>query len=167
MAERITFSIIKTDTGSYVRYSSIHPELVEAAQQHLSSAVEQNLLIDGEIAASASTQKLSLIARKYVGKDAPVLVTHCQSGLPTAGQSGGRLSAEPWTLRIPSAGTRRHGIHDDAGLDEETGRPLGKQRGRLKSEIDNLCPVPLQGAVQAATEGRQNSVQCRVRKVCR
>ena len=37
---------------------------------------------DGEIVASASTQKLSLIAGKYVGKDDPVLVTRCQSGFP-------------------------------------------------------------------------------------
>ena len=37
---------------------------------------------DGEIVASASTQKLSLIAGKYVGKDDPVLVTRCQSGSP-------------------------------------------------------------------------------------
>ncbi|MCL5062168.1 MAG: fructose 1,6-bisphosphatase, partial [Nitrospiraceae bacterium] len=37
---------------------------------------------DGEITASASTQKLSLIAGRYVGKDDPVLIVRCQSGLP-------------------------------------------------------------------------------------
>lgn len=42
---------------------------------------------DGEIAASASTQRLSLIAGKYVGKDDPVLVTRCQSGLPALGET--------------------------------------------------------------------------------
>lgn len=42
---------------------------------------------DGEIAASASTQKLSLIAGKYVGKDDPVLITRCQSGLPAVGET--------------------------------------------------------------------------------
>lgn len=41
---------------------------------------------DGEIAASASTQKLSLIAGKYVGKDDPVLVTRGQSGFPAVGE---------------------------------------------------------------------------------
>lgn len=41
---------------------------------------------DGEIAAAASTQKLSLIAGKYVGKDDPVLVVRCQSGFPAVGE---------------------------------------------------------------------------------
>ncbi len=41
---------------------------------------------DGEIAAAASTQKLSLIAGKYVGKDDPVLIVRSQSGLPAVGE---------------------------------------------------------------------------------
>jgi fructose 1,6-bisphosphate aldolase/phosphatase len=41
---------------------------------------------DGLIAATASTQKLSLIAGKYVGKDDPVLIVRCQSGLPAVGE---------------------------------------------------------------------------------
>lgn len=41
---------------------------------------------DGEIAAVASTQRLSLIAGKDVGKDDPVLVIRCQSGLPAVGE---------------------------------------------------------------------------------
>ncbi len=41
---------------------------------------------DGMIAAAASTQKLSLIAGKYVGKDDPVLIVRCQSGLPAVGE---------------------------------------------------------------------------------
>lgn len=41
---------------------------------------------DGEIVASASTQKLSLIAGRYVGKDDPVLIVRCQSGMPAVGE---------------------------------------------------------------------------------
>lgn len=41
---------------------------------------------DGLIAASASTQRLSLIAGRYVGKDDPVLIVRCQSGLPAVGE---------------------------------------------------------------------------------
>jgi fructose 1,6-bisphosphate aldolase/phosphatase len=41
---------------------------------------------DGEIAAAASTQKLSEIAGRYVGKDDPVAVVRCQSGLPAVGE---------------------------------------------------------------------------------
>jgi fructose 1,6-bisphosphate aldolase/phosphatase len=43
--------------------------------------------LDGEIAAAASTQKLSLIAGRYVGKDDPVLIVRCQSGLPAVGEA--------------------------------------------------------------------------------
>jgi fructose 1,6-bisphosphate aldolase/phosphatase len=41
---------------------------------------------DGEIAAAASTQKLSLIAGKYVGKDDPVMIVRCQAGMPAVGE---------------------------------------------------------------------------------
>ena len=37
-------------------------------------------------AASASTQRLSLIAGKYVGKDDPVLIVRGQAGLPAIGE---------------------------------------------------------------------------------
>lgn len=39
-----------------------------------------------EIAAATSTQRLSLMAGKYVGKDDPVMVVRCQSGLPAVGE---------------------------------------------------------------------------------
>jgi len=41
---------------------------------------------DGEIAATASTQKLSLIAGRYVGKDDPVMMARAQSGFPAVGE---------------------------------------------------------------------------------
>jgi len=41
---------------------------------------------DGEIAAVASTTRLSLIAGKYVGKDDPVLIVRAQSGFPAMGE---------------------------------------------------------------------------------
>ncbi|MCS7199883.1 MAG: fructose-1,6-bisphosphate aldolase/phosphatase [Caldimicrobium sp.] len=41
---------------------------------------------DGEIGAVASTQKLSLMAGRYVGKDDPVLIVRCQSGFPAVGE---------------------------------------------------------------------------------
>ena len=42
--------------------------------------------VDGEIAAVASTDKLSLIAGKYVGKDDPVMVVRAQAGFPAQGE---------------------------------------------------------------------------------
>jgi fructose 1,6-bisphosphate aldolase/phosphatase len=40
----------------------------------------------GEIAAVSSTQKLSLIAGKYVGKDDPVCIVRCQGQFPAVGE---------------------------------------------------------------------------------
>ena len=42
---------------------------------------------DGEIAASLSTEKLTHIAGKYVGKDDPVAIVRCQSGFPSVGEA--------------------------------------------------------------------------------
>ncbi|MGB9867548.1 MAG: fructose-1,6-bisphosphate aldolase/phosphatase [Bacillota bacterium] len=39
-----------------------------------------------EIAAVSSTQRLSLIAGRYVGKDDPVCIVRCQSGMPAVGE---------------------------------------------------------------------------------
>ena len=41
----------------------------------------------GEIGAVTSTQRLSLIAGRYVGKDDPVMIVRCQSGLPAVGEA--------------------------------------------------------------------------------
>ena len=40
-----------------------------------------------EIAATSSTQRLNLMAGRYVGKDDPVLLVRCQSGLPALGEA--------------------------------------------------------------------------------
>ncbi len=40
----------------------------------------------GDIAASASTQRLNITAGEYVGKDDPVCIVRCQSGLPAVGE---------------------------------------------------------------------------------
>ena len=41
---------------------------------------------NNEIAAVSSTQKLNQMAGRYVGKDDPVLIVRCQSGLPAVGE---------------------------------------------------------------------------------
>ncbi|MDD2497718.1 MAG: fructose 1,6-bisphosphatase, partial [Desulfitobacteriaceae bacterium] len=40
----------------------------------------------GEIAATSTTQRLNLMAGRYVGKDDPVCIVRCQSGLPAVGE---------------------------------------------------------------------------------
>jgi len=48
---------------------------------------------DGEIASVSSTQRLALIAGKYVGKDDPVCVVRCQGKFPAVGEA-----LEPFTM---------------------------------------------------------------------
>jgi fructose 1,6-bisphosphate aldolase/phosphatase len=48
---------------------------------------------DGEIASVSSTERLALIAGKYVGKDDPVCVVRCQGQFPAVGEA-----LEPFTL---------------------------------------------------------------------
>ncbi len=57
--------------------------LIGSAENYIIKAIYTK---KGEIAASSSTQKLFLIAGKYVGKDDPVLIVRGQSGLPAMGE---------------------------------------------------------------------------------
>ncbi|OAT83594.1 fructose-1,6-bisphosphate aldolase/phosphatase [Desulfotomaculum copahuensis] len=41
----------------------------------------------GDIAAASSTQRLNLMAGRYVGKDDPVCIVRCQSGMPAVGEA--------------------------------------------------------------------------------
>lgn len=41
----------------------------------------------GEIAATSTTQRLNLMAGRYVGKDDPAMIVRCQSGLPAVGEA--------------------------------------------------------------------------------
>lgn len=59
-----------------------------------------------EIAAATSTQRLSLIAGKYVGKDDPVMIVRCQSGLPAVGEV-----LEPFAFPYTVAGCMRGSHH--------------------------------------------------------
>jgi fructose 1,6-bisphosphate aldolase/phosphatase len=60
----------------------------------------------GETAVATSTQRLSLIAGKYVGKDDPVMIVRCQSGLPAVGEV-----LEPFSLAYSVAGCMRGSHH--------------------------------------------------------
>ncbi len=61
---------------------------------------------DGLIAASTSTQRLNLMAGRYVGKDDPVMIIRGQSGLPSVGEI-----IEPFTIPVFVAGWMRGSHH--------------------------------------------------------
>lgn len=60
----------------------------------------------GEVAAVTSTQRLSLIAGRYVGKDDPVMMVRAQSGLPAVGEI-----LEPFSFPHTVAGAMRGSHH--------------------------------------------------------
>lgn len=62
--------------------------------------------MDGEIAAVSSTERLSLLAGRYVGKDDPVLVVRAQHGFPAVGEI-----TEPFAFPHPVAGWMRGSHH--------------------------------------------------------
>jgi fructose 1,6-bisphosphate aldolase/phosphatase len=61
--------------------------MLALARKIVQGAVARGLLLDGQVlAAAASSQKPGLIAGRYVGKDAPVMIIRCQSGFPAVGE---------------------------------------------------------------------------------
>ncbi|MFI4971346.1 MAG: fructose-1,6-bisphosphate aldolase/phosphatase [Hyphomicrobiales bacterium] len=59
--------------------------LIGAPHRYVVRSVRSREL--GEIGAATSTQRLSLIAGRYVGKDDPVMIIRTQSGLPAVGEA--------------------------------------------------------------------------------
>ncbi len=69
--------------------------LIGSVEKYVVKSVYRNF--DGEIAATASTQRLSLIAGQYVGKDDPVMIVRAQSGFPAVGEILEPF-AKPWIV---------------------------------------------------------------------
>lgn len=61
---------------------------------------------NGIVAASTSTQRLNMMAGRYVGKDDPVMIVRAQSGLPAVGEV-----IEPFTIPVLVAGWMRGSHH--------------------------------------------------------
>jgi fructose 1,6-bisphosphate aldolase/phosphatase len=132
---------------------------IGAPARYVVHAVRSRAL--GIQAAATSTQRLSLIAGKYVGKDDPVMIVRCQSGLPAVGEV-----LEPFTLAHSVAGCMRGSHHaplmpvsrDDATPSRFDGPPrvvgLGFQlhEGRLGRPRDLLGDPAFDRARQTANE---------------
>jgi len=61
---KITVSVIKADVGGYVGHSSMHPQLMEEAERHLSAARDKGQLIDFRV--------------MHCGDDLELIMTHQQ-----------------------------------------------------------------------------------------
>ena len=58
----VTLSVIKADTGGYVGHTDVHPEMMQVARDRVARAVEQGLLLDGQVS--------------RVGDDLALIMTH-------------------------------------------------------------------------------------------
>jgi fructose 1,6-bisphosphate aldolase/phosphatase len=88
MHEGFTFDVLDIFENKTVKLNS--PEdiydllcLIGASEHYILKAIYKK---SGEIAAATSTQKVNLMAGRYVGKDDPVMIVRCQSGLPAVGE---------------------------------------------------------------------------------
>ncbi len=78
--------------------------LIGAMEHYIIKTVRRKS--DGEIAAVSSTQRLSMMAGRYVGKDDPVLIVRAQSGFPAVGEV-----VEPFAMPHLVAGWMRGSHH--------------------------------------------------------
>ena len=78
--------------------------LIGAMEHYIIKSVRRKS--DNEIAAVSSTQRLSMMAGRYVGKDDPVMVVRAQSGFPAVGEI-----VEPFAMPHLVAGWMRGSHH--------------------------------------------------------
>jgi fructose 1,6-bisphosphate aldolase/phosphatase len=104
MHEGFTFEVLDIFEDKTVKLNA--PEniydllcLIGASEHYIIKGVYKK---DGKTAAVTSTQKVNLMAGRYVGKDDPVMIIRCQSGLPAVGEV-----LEPFSMPYMVAGWMR------------------------------------------------------------
>ena len=104
MHEGFTFEVLDIFENKTVKLNT--PEdtydllcLIGASEHYIIKAIYKK---DGTIAVVTSTQKLNLMAGKYVGKDDPVMIVRSQSGFPAVGEV-----LEPFSMPHMVAGWMR------------------------------------------------------------
>ncbi len=100
MHEGFSFEVLDVYSGKAVKLntpSEVYDllALIGSVGKYVVKNVYRNY--DGEIAATASTQRLSLMAGQYVGKDDPVMIVRAQSGFPAVGEILEPF-ARPWIV---------------------------------------------------------------------
>lgn len=88
MHDGFVFEILDLIEDKYINFScpeEIYDLLVflGASNRYVVKSIFRK---SGDIAAVSSTQKMNLMAGRYIGKDDPVLIVRCQSGLPAVGE---------------------------------------------------------------------------------
>jgi len=124
-------------------------------------AVKRVFRKDGEIAAVASTEKVNLIAGRYIGKDDPAMLVRAQSGFPATGEIVNPF-AEPFLIAGWMRGSHRGPLMPVSEKDANPSRFDGPPRvialgfcvkeGKLIGPVDLFDDVSFDRAREKANE---------------
>jgi fructose 1,6-bisphosphate aldolase/phosphatase len=124
---RITISAIKADVGGFVGHSSIHPALIETAEERLETARKQGLLIDFHVTAC--------------GDDLELIMTHCH------GVDSEAVHQLAWDIFLAATGVARglklYGAGQDLLADAFAGNVKGMGPGVAEMEFEEREAEPV------------------------
>jgi len=123
---KITLSVIKADVGGYVGHSSVHPELLEAAKEHLAEE-GKDLLVDFHVT--------------HVGDDVELIMTHSR------GVDSKEIHELAWNAFIKATDVSRkyklYGAGQDLLADSFSGNIRGLGPGIAEMEFEERRSEPI------------------------
>ena len=127
MAEKVTISVIKADVGGYVGHSSMHPALMEEAEENLESAKRKGLLIDFHVT--------------RVGDDLELIMTHGK------GEDDAEIHELGWSTLEAATDVARslklYGVGQDLLSDAFSGNVKGMGPGVAEMEFEERTSEPI------------------------
>ncbi|MDI6850473.1 MAG: fructose-1,6-bisphosphate aldolase/phosphatase [bacterium] len=124
---RITISVIKADIGGYVGHTSVHPRIMEVAEDHLQKAKEQGTLID------------YFVTR--VGDDLQLIMTHKK------GANCGEIHKLAWDTFVEATeiakSLKQYGAGQDLLSDAFSGNIKGLGPGLAEMEFEERPSEPI------------------------
>ena len=136
MTEKVTISLIKADVGGYPGHVSVHPRLIETAEEGLTEAKESGLLIDFKVLAA--------------GDDLELLMGHRKGG------DSEEIHALAWDVFIKSTDVAKelklYGAGQDLLKDAFSGNIKGMGPGVAEMEFTERKGEPLVALMMDKTE---------------
>ncbi|MDD5092913.1 MAG: fructose-1,6-bisphosphate aldolase/phosphatase [Dehalococcoidia bacterium] len=123
----ITLSVIKADVGGYVGHSSMHPDLIAEAKEHMIRAKGQGLLVD--------------FCVTRCGDDLQLIMTHQE------GEGNGRIHRLAWDTFIACTEVAKklklHGAGQDLLSDAFSGNVKGMGPGSAEMQFEERGSEPV------------------------
>ncbi|MBI2954082.1 MAG: fructose 1,6-bisphosphatase [Chloroflexi bacterium] len=124
---KLTLSVIKADVGGYVGHSSMHPDLLNTAREHMERAKNSGLLIDYHVT--------------RVGDDVQLIMTH------TLGEENSQVHKVTWDVfedctRVAKS-LKLYGAGQDLLSDSFSGNVKGMGPGVAEMEIEERKSEPV------------------------